>query len=69
MSWRWTTSNSKVLRGKERMDTLRGENRVRFTKGLLQSMDIVHEVLFALFKGVRLTPIRQVGHKFRKKLT
>ena len=49
------------------MDTLRGENRVGFTKGLLQSMDIVHKVLFALFEGVRLTPVRQVGHKFRIK--
>jgi len=51
------------------MDTLRGDNRVRFTKGLFQSVDVVYEVLFALFEGVRLDSIRQIVASSRRKLT
>lgn len=43
---------------------MRGENGVRFTKSLFQPVDVVHEVLFALFEGVRLDPIRQMAHRF-----
>lgn len=49
-----TARDGQVLWREEWVDTLRGEHRVRFTKSLFQSVDIVHEILFAPLEGVRL---------------
>ena len=64
-----TPRHSQVLWREEWVDTLRGENCVRFTKCLFQSVGVVHEVLFAPLEGVRLFSIRQIAANSIRKLT
>lgn len=64
-----TPRDGQVLWREEWVDILRGEDRMRFTKCLFQSVDVVHEVLFAPLEGVRLFSMRQIAANSKRKLT
>lgn len=69
LSWCRSASHSQMLRGEQWMDTLGGENCMGFTKRLFQSVSVIHEILFTLFKSVRLNVIRRIATNLRRKLT